>query len=200
MKWATSFETFGKINVMRFFIISMVVILCIWFIFWVLAAYHGGTESMFDSLAALFNAFAFVGMIVTILLQREELTSQREEMARSASAAEKNLYFQNLLFFLEKNKSTYDEYIEYVREYNDVHDTENIIRYGKADIYQKIKFIEEDCASHVNDILDENGKEIYDMKKIECKKLLEKCRFIKEYEMYEKEFQKNLYDMYIKYN
>ena len=63
----------------------------------------GAFGDLFGSLNALFSGLAFAGLIYTIYLQRQELELQRtelrenrEELARAATAHERNLRLSNL--------------------------------------------------------------------------------------------------------
>lgn len=53
-------------------------------------AHRGQAGDLFGSINALFSGLAFAGVIVAILLQREELELQRHELARAATAQEES--------------------------------------------------------------------------------------------------------------
>jgi len=79
-------------------IIGIIVgVVSIWGIYWLLAfkGFPGWVErgqfgDMFGGLNALFSGLAFAGVIIAIILQKEELGLQREEMKRFADAQEKS--------------------------------------------------------------------------------------------------------------
>lgn len=81
-------------------VIAAIIIVAAWFItLFVLKdkPYRGTFGDMFGSINALFSGFAFLGIILTILLQRKELALQRqelkdtrEELKRTANAQEKS--------------------------------------------------------------------------------------------------------------
>src|SRR5262245_22558469 len=57
---------------------------------------RGQTGDLFGTINALFSGLAFAGVIVAILLQRQELQLQKEEMKRSAAVQTESLYAQTL--------------------------------------------------------------------------------------------------------
>ncbi len=59
----------------------------------------------FGVLNSLFSGLAFAGVIITILLQRDELRLQREELARSSAAQESTARMTALSLLLEDYKS-----------------------------------------------------------------------------------------------
>lgn len=59
----------------------------------------------FGVLTSLFSGLAFAGMIITILLQKDELQLQREELARASSAQEINVKLSALTALLSEYKS-----------------------------------------------------------------------------------------------
>ena len=69
------------------------VVTILWLISWALITRQLGNPmslgpfgDMFGAVNALFSGYAFAGIIVDILMQRQELKSQREEAARSTKA------------------------------------------------------------------------------------------------------------------
>ena len=70
------------------------VVTILWFISWALITLYLGVNptkpgpfgDMFGAVNAWFSGLAFAGIIVAILMQRQELKSQREEAARSTKA------------------------------------------------------------------------------------------------------------------
>lgn len=44
-------------------------------------SFWAGPEHVFEAVAALFSGLAFVGLLVTVLLQRQELSLQRQELS-----------------------------------------------------------------------------------------------------------------------
>jgi hypothetical protein len=59
----------------------------------------------FGVLTSLFSGLAFAGMIITILLQKDELQLQRDELARTSSAQEINVKLSALTALLSEYKS-----------------------------------------------------------------------------------------------
>jgi hypothetical protein len=59
----------------------------------------------FGVLTSLFSGLAFAGMIITILLQKDELKLQREELTRSSNAQETNVKLAALIALLSEYKS-----------------------------------------------------------------------------------------------
>ena len=85
-------------------------ILAIW-LFWVLvwvlvgdSTAAGQFGNMFGAINALFSGFALAGVIVAILMQREELKLQREELARSSEGKEEQA--RALLITAQLNANT----------------------------------------------------------------------------------------------
>ncbi|MDX5362718.1 MAG: hypothetical protein LPJ91_00990 [Pseudazoarcus pumilus] len=77
----------------------------------------------FGALTALFSGLAFSGMIVTVTLQRNELSLQRKELkenraefARSASAQETNSKLSALTALLVEYKSQLAQHDKYSQE------------------------------------------------------------------------------------
>ena len=70
------------------------VVTILWFISWALITLYLGVNptkpgpfgDMFGAVNAWFSGLAFAGIIVAILMQRQELKAQREEAARSTKA------------------------------------------------------------------------------------------------------------------
>ena len=63
----------------------------LWVLVWLLVADSeaaGQFGNMFGAINALFTGFALAGIVVALLMQREELKLQREELGRSSEAQE----------------------------------------------------------------------------------------------------------------
>jgi uncharacterized membrane protein len=90
-----------KINLKKIAVIAILTIVGLWlstlFLLFASANVRGTFGDMFGSVNALFSGLALAGIILTILLQRQELSLQRqelkytrEELKRSATAQEKS--------------------------------------------------------------------------------------------------------------
>ncbi len=85
------------------FIIICIVIILIWFVnmWWLM---HSGLTSdergtfgdMFGAINSLFSGIAMAGVIIAIIMQRQELELQREELMRTANANRKQAQIQKL--------------------------------------------------------------------------------------------------------
>jgi hypothetical protein len=119
---------------LRFVIVLFILVVALWAVtpvtmtyFYTSVGERGQAGDLFGSINALFSGLAFAGVIIAILLQREELELQRHEiaanrleLARAASAQEK-LYRSARLF----------EAIRYVEDADS--------RRARRIVYQKLK-------------------------------------------------------------
>ena len=93
-----------EVNILPWFILSIVFVIC----FWLFNLYYlkdlssekrGTFGDMFGFANSLFSGLAFVGIIITILLQRNELMLQRKELSETRDVF--NLQrFENTFFHL----------------------------------------------------------------------------------------------------
>ena len=111
-------------------VIAIAVAIVVGIIWWTLPKYLSGSYTaisekgsfgdMFGSVNALFTALAFVGLIVTILIQRKELQLQRHELMlqREEMQGQKDqLKLQNTTFKQQRLESTF---FELLRVHNDI--------------------------------------------------------------------------------
>lgn len=106
-----------------YFLLLIVIVFILWIISWYLLDKYITKENLglsekfsnsdeelrgvfgdkFGAINALFSAFAFAGIILTIILQKQELKLQRNELASTREVFEK----QNAMLSLEKFENTY---------------------------------------------------------------------------------------------
>ncbi len=133
------------------FIVGVTVVVLLWGLFWFCE-----NKDRFESLSALFSGLAFVGLIVTLFYQKQELVLQRQELADtrivlketaqanvdSADLARKNLRAQYIIFWLQQNADIYRKaainWEQYSRDAELLEKQHNI-------------FTRDDVAKHTND-------------------------------------------------
>jgi hypothetical protein len=74
---------------------------------------HGTFGDLFGAINALFSGWAFLGVIVAIVLQKQELTEQREELRISREAQQEQAAALEKRLELETNRSRRDLRSEY---------------------------------------------------------------------------------------
>lgn len=92
-----------KKNNTRFFILSLVAVVVLWAISAIIIYFYGHSWSergtigdMFGAVNALFSGLAFAGLLFTIMLQRQDIDIQREEMMINRKELEKSVEVQHL--------------------------------------------------------------------------------------------------------
>jgi hypothetical protein len=93
--------------------------------------------NMFEALNALFSGLAFVGLIFTILLQRDELVLQRQELAdtRAELAGQREqLERQNDTLVVQRFENTF---FQLIRVHNDI--VEEIDRPAFSQFYEQLR-------------------------------------------------------------
>jgi len=117
------------------FVLFLGVALVIWALFWVAMPYvipewrKGAQFDMFSAASALFSAFAFSGLIYTIILQRRDLALQLEELQQTRQelkGQKEQLAAQNQTFLRQSFETRFFEWLKLH------HEIVNAIRYSES--------------------------------------------------------------------
>lgn len=112
----------------------------------------------FGLLTSFFSALAFLGMIATILLQKEELELQRIEIAKSAVAQEQSAQLSALTALLNENEIQIDKNENF--RHKPFHNTTPQERQNAAQIPVKLAKLQKEkeyLISKIQEILQKSG-------------------------------------------